>query len=435
MLLLRLIPCLLASAPALACQSVAEVGTPLLANVEGTEPVPHCRVQVLLSSGRALDLHLPEDWSGRLFHLFDPSPLTREDLLTQGAAVLEAPFEAETLPRADDLARAAYGRPPDHVYAAGTGDGALAALSAAVAVPGDYDGLYLVSPALGGDRRFLQEAHGIQTLSPLRGPLHEAFSDADLTLVADAVLAACDALDGLADGIVFDIEGCRANFDPFRLACAETSVSCLFPERLEALVILQDGPRTDLYDPLYAPWPWPPSLGAGDWRAARLGTGDSLPAGAVTAAAGLAAALGLRTDDPLAFLAALDIPDAAARLPDSAPDAESIVAFGANGARILVLHPADDLDHSLFRSAMWIDRLHEEDPAADQILRLYAIPEGPAPNLLPRLVDWVEQDAPPGAIPLEFAPGTRPLCPWPLFAVHLGGDPAAASSFTCAGSG
>ncbi|WP_185020731.1 tannase/feruloyl esterase family alpha/beta hydrolase [Histidinibacterium lentulum] len=435
MLLRCLIPGLVASAPALACQSVAEVDLPLLANVEGTDPVPHCRVQVLMASGQALDLHLPVDWSGRLFHLFDPSPLTRDDLLTGGAAVLEAPFEAETLPRADDLALAAYGRLPDHVYAAGTGAGALAALAAAVSVPGDYDGLYLVSPALGGARRFLQEAHGIQTLAPLRGPLHEAFSEADLTLVADAVLAACDALDGLADGIVFDIEGCRANFDPFRLACAETSLSCLFPERLEALVILQDGPRTDLYDPLYAPWPWPPSLGDGDWRTARLGTPESPPAGALTAAAELAAALGLGTDDPLAFLAALDIPDAAARLPDSAPDAEAVVAFGAEGGRILVLHPADDLEHSLFRSALWIDRLHEEDPATDEILRLYAVPEGPVPDLLPRLVDWVEQDAPPGAIPQDFAPGARPLCPWPLFAVHLGGDPAAAASFTCAGSG
>lgn len=435
MLLRCLLPALVVGLPAVACQAVAQGETVLLGYAVGSEPVPHCRVQVLLASGQALDLHLPEAWSGRLFHLFDPAPLTRDDLLAGGTAVLEAPFEAETLPRAFDLTQAAYGRPPDHVYASGSGSGGLAALSAAIAVPGDYDGLYLVSPALGGDRRLLQEAHDIQTLSPLRGPLHDAFSEADLALVADALLAACDALDGLGDGLVFDIEGCRANFDPFRLACAETSVDCLFPEQLEALVILQDGPRTDGFDPLYAPWPWTPALGDEAWRAARLGTGDSPPTSAVEAGEQLATALGTPTDDPLGFLAALDIPGAASRLPDTAPDALQILAYGAEGARILIVHPADDLEHSVFRSGLWIDALHDDDPDTDDILRLYAIPGSEVPDLLPALFDWVETGEPPGAITRSFAPGARPLCPWPLFAVEFGGDTETADSFTCAGSG
>jgi feruloyl esterase len=435
MLLRCLIPGLVIGIEAAACEAVAEGGTLVLRHAEESAPVAHCRVQALLSSGQALDLYLPQDWSGRLFHLFDPAPLSLEDLLTGGAAVLAAPFEAETLPRALDLAHAAYGRPPDHVYAAGAGTGGLAALVAAVTVPGDYDGLYLLSPALGGDRRMLQEALGVQTLSPLPGPLHAAYSEADLTRVAEAVLAACDALDGLSDGIVFDIAGCRANFDPFRLACAETSVDCLFPEQLEALVILQDGPRTAGYDPLYAPWPWTPSLGQEPWRAARIGTSESPPAGAAAAADRLAAALGIGTGDPLEVLADLDIPAAADLLPDIAPGAAQVLDYGADGARILIVHPVQDLDHSVLRSGRWIDALHDEDPATDAVIRLYAIPEGQTPDLLSALLDWVEGDSPPGAIPQAFGPGTRPLCPWPFFAVWLGGDATLADSFTCAGSG
>ena len=38
----------------------------------------------------------------------------------------------------------------------------------------------------------------------------------------EAVLAACDAADGLKDGIVADPVGCRQKFDPARLACGAT---------------------------------------------------------------------------------------------------------------------------------------------------------------------------------------------------------------------
>ena len=43
--------------------------------------------------------------------------------------------------------------------------------------------------------------------------LQTAFTPAELKLVADRVLARCDALDGLADGIVADVKACQARFD------------------------------------------------------------------------------------------------------------------------------------------------------------------------------------------------------------------------------
>ena len=43
---------------------------------------------------------------------------------------------------------------------------------------------------------------------------------AQVKLVHDAVLAACDAQDGVADGLVEDAVGCKAHVDPAKLLCA-----------------------------------------------------------------------------------------------------------------------------------------------------------------------------------------------------------------------
>ena len=41
--------------------------------------------------------------------------------------------------------------------------------------------------------------------------MNKAFSDADLGLVANAILSACDKLDGLEDGIIGDFTACKSS--------------------------------------------------------------------------------------------------------------------------------------------------------------------------------------------------------------------------------
>jgi feruloyl esterase len=79
----------------------------------------------------------------------------------------------------------------------------------------------------------------------------------------DAVLAACDAADGLKDGVVGDPIGCR--FDPGNVQCKPGasppttpggSGGCLTPSQVEAARKIYQGPKhartgAELYSPLY----------------------------------------------------------------------------------------------------------------------------------------------------------------------------------------
>ena len=58
----------------------------------------------------------------------------------------------------------------------------------------------------------------------------QAITDDDRKLITDALMKQCDALDGLADGMISDPLGCH--FDPAILACSQgKSESCLSPEK------------------------------------------------------------------------------------------------------------------------------------------------------------------------------------------------------------
>ena len=70
-----------------------------------------------------------------------------------------------------------------------------------------------------------------------------ALSDADRKLVIDGVLAACDALDGNRDGLIFAPQKCA--FDPGTLTCpGEKKEGCLSAAQVNAIRTVMQGPRT-----------------------------------------------------------------------------------------------------------------------------------------------------------------------------------------------
>jgi len=123
-----------------------------------------------------------------------------------------------------------YGNAPDHSYFQGCSTGGRMGLMEAQRYPEDYDGVIAGAPVY---------SLLVQTSSVVRAGIFSApgagLNEAQLTAINKAALAACDADDGLADGVVTDPRRC--NWDPAALACKVGQVpdACLTPPQVTAM--------------------------------------------------------------------------------------------------------------------------------------------------------------------------------------------------------
>src|SRR2546427_6911786 len=118
------------------------------------------------------------------------------------------------------ILHAFYGQTERLAYFEGCSNGGRQAMQEAERYPTDFDGIIAGAPALdwvGTMTRFvLNEQAGNAASLPL----------AKVALLAGAVLAECDAKDGLMDGLISDPRRCR--FDPTKLQCtAGDAPTCL----------------------------------------------------------------------------------------------------------------------------------------------------------------------------------------------------------------
>jgi feruloyl esterase len=123
-----------------------------------------------------------------------------------------------------------YGTSPTRAYYQGCSTGGRMGLMEVQRYPKDFDGVIAGAPVY-----TLQT----QTSAQLRTLAFSApgarLSAAHLTLVNNAVLAACDAKDGAADGVLRDPRAC--DFDPAVLACkaGQAPGTCLAPAQVTAM--------------------------------------------------------------------------------------------------------------------------------------------------------------------------------------------------------
>jgi feruloyl esterase len=87
----------------------------------------------------------------------------------------------------------------------------------------------------------------------LRGP-DFFIPSGKLALITNAVVAACDASDGLVDGIVSAPQTCNFNLNSLLCTGADTS-ACLTPSQLDTARAIYAGPSTSAGQSLY-PGPW-----------------------------------------------------------------------------------------------------------------------------------------------------------------------------------
>jgi feruloyl esterase len=361
-----------------------------------------------------------------------------------------------------ELMKRAYGRAPEKMYFAGSSEGGREGLTMAQRYPADFDGIFSRVPVL--------HWTGLQHAG-LRDGLASAgegwIAPPKVKLVHDAVLAACDAADGLADGIVSDPVGCRTRFDIARLQCVGADApNCLTAAQVAAVKALHSPLRFD-FDLANGLREYPGRGPSGEGLAAYASTGGwmawwtgaSAPAfpprpdngiawfygaGAIQYFYARNPQLDLRNYRPQDHLAR--VREVSALMDSTNPD---LAAFAARGGKLILLENLADYAQSPYAGIGYFEsvvaRLGREK--VDGFARLYTAPGvdhvgtgAPATSdFLSALVAWVERGQAPGPLELSEQSAklpfttqrTRPLCQWPLWPRYKGGDAAQAASFQC----
>ena len=373
---------------------------------------------------------------------------------------------AQLTPMAKNLISKAYGRGPDRSYFGGCSNGGRHAMVAAVRSAQQYDGILAGDPGFNLPKAAVAQLYGAQQYAavasaktPAGQPdLQSAFTPAELKLVADKVLARCDALDGLADGIVSNVRACRTRFDIQRdvptCAAGTRDGMCLSAPQKNALANVFKGARNSAGQPLYSSFPFDAGVSGSNWREWKFASPPTRDAGAVAF---------IFSTPPLAdrpqglpFALGFDMDRDAPRI--AATDAANLSALRDRGGRMIVYHGTSDPVFSSDDTAAWYERVQAANGSdASAFARYFPVPGmnhcsgGPATDqfdMLRALVDWVEQGKAPASVtasargagtpvpnaevPANWSPQrTRPLCPYPQVATYTGGDTERASSFAC----
>ena len=145
----------------------------------------------------------------------------------------------ETTLRAKALVNAFYGKPPSRAYWFGCSSGGYEGLQEAQRFPADFDGILAAAPANNWTRLMMGDFDA--TLAVLKDPASNLPASA-VGVLYRGMLEACDAADGVPDGVVEDPRRCR--FDPATLQCNATQKpdTCLTAAQVEAAKRVYRGP-------------------------------------------------------------------------------------------------------------------------------------------------------------------------------------------------
>ena len=138
------------------------------------------------------------------------------------------------------VALAFYGKPIQHAYLTACSDGGREALMEAQRFPADFDGILAGAPAYNWTGLL---ASGAVNEAALHATPASYLPARKLPALAAAVRNACDAQDGVRDGILNDPRDCH--FDPAALLCKSGDAdTCLLPEQIASLNTIY-GPKVD----------------------------------------------------------------------------------------------------------------------------------------------------------------------------------------------
>jgi hypothetical protein len=493
--------------------------------VAGRDIPAHCQVRgsmlprVSTVDGKSyaigFELRLPLNWNGRFFYQanggIDGSVVTAQgpvggggplnNALNMGFAVISSDAGhaaslgptfgidpqarldygyqavAKLTPIAKSLIQTAYGKGPDRSYIGGCSNGGRHTMVAASRLGDHYDGFLVGNPGYRLPLAAIANMAGAQAYAKLAtdsSDLGTGFTQAERTLVSNAVLAKCDALDGATDGLVQDMTACQAAFNLERdvpTCSGARDGSCLSTAQKTAIAQLFAGAATSAKAKIYSSFPFDAGLGTNGWAVWKFTNSLALDPGAVgliwsvppedpATFNGRSFALNTSVDTMLARVnASNSVYTESAMSFMTPPNASDMGTVKRRGAKILAYHGTSDPIFSSDDTVSWYTALDSFHGNAARFARYFQVPGmnhcsgGPATDqfdMLSPLVAWVESGVAPDSVtasvrgtgnaggvnadvPASWAANrTRPLCPFPKVARYKGsGSLESADSFVC----
>ncbi|MBM3818356.1 MAG: tannase/feruloyl esterase family alpha/beta hydrolase [Acidimicrobiia bacterium] len=344
----------------------------------------------------------------------------------------------ETAVQGKATAKALYGSAPRLSYFNGCSGGGRQAFMAAQRFPEDYDAIIAGAPG------YNRIDVGFQTIGMIQATHKEPGSlipVAKQQMLHRAAVNACDAHDGLTDGLIDDPRSCR--FDPGTVACkAGDAASCLTAPQVEA--------ARRIYAPVVDPR-------SGNRIADGLEPGSELHWESVAGANAHAMYNDMFRfvvfQDPNWDFRTLDVATHLDRARKA--DAGVLVAsstdlrpFTSRGGKLLIYHGWEDQNIPPRGSISYYEGVVKTmgRDATNAAVRLYMVPGmghcggGDGPNtfdMVGALDEWRDQGRAPAAIVASKSENgkvvrTRPLCPYPQVARYKGtGSIDSAENFSC----
>ena len=335
------------------------------------------------------------------------------------------------------MVAAFYDRAPRLSYYNGCSTGGRQGLMEAQRYPDDFDAIVAGAPVY--NQIHLNTSQVSLQIDMLRDP-SLLLPQAKVKLLAAAVLSACDAQDGVNDGIVSNPEMCR--FDPASLMCKTPgdAADCLTAKQVDSVKRAYAPVKTRAGAVVYPGH----SLGfEAGWRIPEPGA----PLNPLFADMPRY----LARQDPQWDAMSFDLDADLALAVKNAGYIESsdphLAKFKARGGKLLLYHGWADPGPAPANTIHYVnDVIRTLGPTQDDWMRLFLLPGvghcggGPGPDqadFVGAIERWRESGSAPDQIPAAHVAGnrvdmTRPLCAYPSVAKYSGvGSTNDAANFVC----
>src|SRR5215471_2372718 len=471
-------------------KEIAQMNAVMVAAAAGVPA--HCRVTGLLSPEIAFEVSLPSQWNGRFYMigngghageaLDDPGRVAQRNgtlqlgfafaqtntghdarkepgasfVLTNPQKAIDYAYRAVhlTATTAKEMTKDYYGKPVSRAYWNSCSNGGRQGLIEAQRFPEDFDGIVANAPWV-DQTGFTMGAMWNQKALDDAG-----VTPAKLAFVGEKVMAKCDAIDGLKDGLIDDPRKC--NFDPGHdvPACqaGTDGADCLTSAQAAAIAKVYSGPQSNgkTIFPGYMPGsevaiPGPNGAAVSGWVNLIIGAQPGAKPADFNLAEGTMRYLVLKPPKAdydyktFNFDSDTHLLDDWGKLADAKnPD---LSKFKSRGGKLVMTYGwADSILQPMMGVNYYEQAVSKNGPQTRDFFRLFMVPGmahcgggiGPDRNdAVTAVIDWVEKGKAPESIIASRVVNnqvvrTRPLCPYPQVARYSGkGSIDDAANFQC----